>query len=167
MVRHTRPGGLGDQLFALLGSIALAVITGRRLEVAPQLISYVHVGFRLVFDADYTAEASWLRSSVLRARRWGKHALDFDHCLEMDQTDTPTEKVKQASYLIHRRISADGHFAATSTHCQRDIAKRMVSDTTWSDSNITEFFAAGMCVHSQVAAAAKLQRLRWSQATPG
>lgn len=159
MVRQTRPGGLGDQLSGLLGSIALAVATGRRLEVSPQPFSYVHIGFQFPFDTNYTGDAGWLKTLSQPHKR--AHArgrpLQFDYCLDVDVVPT-LPGLKQARKSIHRTVhgkplhmqrvqngSGIEYFAVTSTHCQRDIAQRLA----WAERNKTlseqiEFFAAGL-----------------------
>ena len=42
--RPQKPGGVGDQMCSLLGAIAVAVGSGRRLEVAPLAWSYASPG---------------------------------------------------------------------------------------------------------------------------
>lgn len=79
VVRSMKRPGLGDQLTAFLGSMALAVATGRRLEIAPQPFSYVHVAFQLPFDTNYSGDTSWLLASLspsaLRGGGLGNHSV--------------------------------------------------------------------------------------------
>jgi hypothetical protein len=58
--RPQSPGGVGDQLVSLLGSMALAIVSQRRLEIAPQAQSYAHVGFEFPFNTSYTGSPLWL-----------------------------------------------------------------------------------------------------------
>ena len=79
--RSFQPGGIGDQFSGLLGAIALALADGRRLEIAPQAWSYIRLGFRLAFEAEYSGDLDWLETQ--RRPPMASHGdppWPFDHC---------------------------------------------------------------------------------------
>ena len=100
--RPFKPGGVGDQFAGLLGSIALAVATGRRLELAPQSTSYLRLGFNFPFDTDYTGAQSWLSQITPQPdSSLGDPTLPFDHCIDMDSQADNISAVSAAT--IERR----------------------------------------------------------------
>lgn len=63
-------GGVGDQLSGLLAAVTVALASGRRLEVAPDMpgsVSYIgSAGFELLIDGAYTGDVAWID----RSRGW-------------------------------------------------------------------------------------------------
>ena len=63
---HVGTGGLGDQLNGFLMSATIALLTRRRLELAPSATGYVQAGFTLPFDARFTGSAELLAAASTR-----------------------------------------------------------------------------------------------------
>ena len=59
LVAGSGSGGLGDKVAGLLGALALAVASRRRLELSPEATSLLAPSFELPFDASYTGRSDW------------------------------------------------------------------------------------------------------------
>ena len=123
--RPFKPGGVGDQFAGLLGSIALAVATGRRLELAPQSTSYLRLGFNFPFDTDYTGAQSWLSQITPQPdSSLGDPTLPFDHCIDLDSQADNISAVS-AAIIVRRK----GRCAPTRLICNYPSLEVLLSPT--------------------------------------
>ena len=102
--------GLGDQLSGFIAVLAIAVATGRRMEIQPDRLgepSYLSVGFTIGFDASFTGEHSWFA----KATAWRRS----------------TQFRENTHSLTHRQYKPQHEqWGATFAHSQGILASRML-----------------------------------------
>ena len=59
LIAGSGSGGLGDQVAGLLGALALAIASRRRLELSPESTSLLEPSFELPFNSRYTGQSDW------------------------------------------------------------------------------------------------------------